>query len=51
MDNFSNEQYERFEAYRRNALPKQAVRRVSRHSRIIFVLWPDCYIERSYNKR
>lgn len=28
MDNFSNEQYERFEAYRRNALPKQAVRRV-----------------------
>lgn len=29
MDNFSPAQYERFEAYRRHALPKQAVRRVS----------------------
>ena len=28
MDNFSAEQYDRYEAYRRNALPKQAVRRV-----------------------
>ena len=28
MDNFSPEQYDRYEAYRRNALPKQAVRRV-----------------------
>lgn len=29
MDNFSPEQYERFEAYRRHALPKQAVRKVN----------------------
>lgn len=29
MDNFSSEQYDRFEAYRRHALPKQAVRKVS----------------------
>ncbi|KAJ3562036.1 hypothetical protein NP233_g9827 [Leucocoprinus birnbaumii] len=29
MDSFSGEQYERFEAYRRHALPKQAVRKVS----------------------
>lgn len=29
MDNFSPEQYDRFEAYRRHALPKQAVRKVS----------------------
>ena len=29
MDNFTPEQYERFEAYRRHALPKQAVRKVS----------------------
>ncbi|KAI0740172.1 hTAFII28-like protein conserved region-domain-containing protein [Earliella scabrosa] len=28
MDNFSPAQYERFEAYRRHALPKQAVRKV-----------------------
>jgi hTAFII28-like protein conserved region len=28
MDNFTPEQYERFEAYRRHALPKQAVRKV-----------------------
>lgn len=28
MDNFTPEQYDRYEAYRRNALPKQAVRRV-----------------------
>lgn len=28
MDNFSPEQYDRYEAYRRNALPKQGVRRV-----------------------
>ncbi|KAH8104324.1 TAFII28-domain-containing protein [Phellopilus nigrolimitatus] len=28
MDNFSAEQYDRYEAYRRNTLPKQAVRRV-----------------------
>lgn len=28
MDNFSPEQYDRFEAYRRHALPKQAVRKV-----------------------
>ena len=28
MDNFSPAQYDRFEAYRRHALPKQAVRRV-----------------------
>ncbi|THH06238.1 hypothetical protein EW145_g4228 [Phellinidium pouzarii] len=28
MDNFSAEQYDRYESYRRNALPKQAVRRV-----------------------
>lgn len=28
MDNFSASQYERFEAYRRHALPKQAVRKV-----------------------
>ncbi|KAF5369534.1 hypothetical protein D9758_002793 [Tetrapyrgos nigripes] len=28
MDNLSNEQYDRFEAYRRHALPKQAVRKV-----------------------
>jgi len=28
MDNFSSEQYDRFEAYRRHALPKQAVRKV-----------------------
>lgn len=29
MDSFTPEQYERFEAYRRHALPKQAVRKVS----------------------
>jgi transcription initiation factor TFIID subunit 11 len=29
MDNFTPEQYERFEAYRRHALPKQAVRKVN----------------------
>lgn len=28
MDNFSHGQYDRFEAYRRHALPKQAVRKV-----------------------
>lgn len=28
MDNFNPEQYDRFEAYRRHALPKQAVRKV-----------------------
>jgi len=28
MDNFSHAQYDRFEAYRRHALPKQAVRKV-----------------------
>ncbi|KAG5644798.1 hypothetical protein DXG03_007620 [Asterophora parasitica] len=28
MDNFSDDQYDRFEAYRRHALPKQAVRKV-----------------------
>lgn len=28
MDNFTPDQYERFEAYRRHALPKQAVRKV-----------------------
>lgn len=28
MDNFSADQYERFEAYRRHALPKGAVRKV-----------------------
>ena len=28
MDNFTPDQYDRYEAYRRNALPKQAVRRV-----------------------
>ncbi|THV03911.1 TAFII28-domain-containing protein [Dendrothele bispora CBS 962.96] len=28
MDNLSSDQYERFEAYRRHALPKQAVRKV-----------------------
>ena len=28
MDNFSPQQYDRFEAYRRHALPKQAVRKV-----------------------
>ena len=28
MDNFSPAQYDRFEAYRRHALPKQAVRKV-----------------------
>ena len=31
MDNFSAAQYDRFEAYRRHALPKQAVRRVRQH--------------------
>ena len=29
MDNLSPAQYDRFEAYRRHALPKQAVRKVS----------------------
>lgn len=29
MDNFSPAQYDRFEAYRRHALPKQAVRKVN----------------------
>lgn len=29
MDNFSPDQYDRFEAYRRHALPKQAVRKVA----------------------
>ncbi|KAI0048156.1 TAFII28-domain-containing protein, partial [Auriscalpium vulgare] len=29
MDNFSPAQYDRFEAYRRHALPKQAVRKAS----------------------
>lgn len=28
MDNFTPAQYDRFEAYRRHALPKQAVRKV-----------------------
>ncbi|KIM87787.1 hypothetical protein PILCRDRAFT_814506 [Piloderma croceum F 1598] len=32
MDNFSPEQYDRFEAYRRHALPKQAVRKVIQQS-------------------
>jgi transcription initiation factor TFIID subunit 11 len=32
MDNFSPAQYERFEAYRRHALPKQAVRKVIQQS-------------------
>lgn len=35
MDNFSPEQYDRYEAYRRNALPKQGVRRVS------YAVWPN----------
>jgi len=29
MDNLSPAQYDRFEAYRRHALPKQAVRKVN----------------------
>jgi hTAFII28-like protein conserved region len=28
MDNFTPEQFERYEAYRRSALPKQSVRKV-----------------------
>ncbi|PCH34653.1 TAFII28-domain-containing protein [Wolfiporia cocos MD-104 SS10] len=32
MDNFSNAQYDRFEAYRRHALPKSAVRKVIQQS-------------------
>jgi len=32
MDNFSPAQYDRFEAYRRHALPKQAVRKVIQQS-------------------
>jgi transcription initiation factor TFIID subunit 11 len=32
MDNFTPKQYERFEAYRRHALPKQAVRKVIQQS-------------------
>ncbi|KIY44682.1 TAFII28-domain-containing protein [Fistulina hepatica ATCC 64428] len=32
MDNLSPEQYDRFEAYRRHALPKQAVRKVIQQS-------------------
>ncbi|TCD70380.1 hypothetical protein EIP91_003733 [Steccherinum ochraceum] len=32
MDNFSGGQYDRFEAYRRHALPKQAVRKVIQQS-------------------
>ena len=38
MDNFSPAQYDRFEAYRRHALPKQAVRRVglATHTRFFF---------------
>lgn len=35
MDNFTPDQYDRYEAYRRNALPKQAVRRVLH----IYLLW------------
>lgn len=31
MDNFTSAQYDRFEAYRRHALPKQAVRKVRIH--------------------
>jgi len=37
MDNLSPAQYDRFEAYRRHALPKQAVRKVSYITQ--FSLW------------
>lgn len=36
MDNFTPEQYERFEAYRRHALPKQAVRKVMVEHSLIY---------------
>ena len=39
MDNFSAAQYDRFEAYRRHALPKQAVRKVCLFPYRIF--YPD----------
>lgn len=42
MDNFSPAQYERFEAYRRHALPKQAVRKVP-----ILSATPVCDADRS----
>jgi hypothetical protein len=40
MDNFTPEQYDRYEAYRRNALPKQAVRKV-----VSFSIFPIQYTD------
>lgn len=42
MDNFSPEQYDRYEAYRRNALPKQAVRRVRLRITVLLLLVTFC---------
>lgn len=56
MDSFTPEQYERFEAYRRHALPKQAVRKVHMsdyirpqrdHTQYLVALWRK---RRSFNR-
>lgn len=39
MENFSPAQYERFEAYRRHALPKQAVRKVRGQTLAVGLFW------------
>jgi hypothetical protein len=51
MDNFSPSQYDRFEAYRRHALPKQAVRKVSRLFTYPLCCYPNLnLVPRSFNK-
>ncbi|KAL5501023.1 TAF11 [Sanghuangporus vaninii] len=50
MDNFSPDQYDRYEAYRRNALPKQAVRRVIQQSLGAQVSAPVAQIVAGFSK-
>ena len=48
MDNFSPAQYDRFEAYRRHALPKQAVRKVCRLFTFVAIQKSE-YLPRLFN--
>ena len=49
MDNFSPAQYERFEAYRRHALPKQAVRKVCRLFSYSLCFYPNLNLFLGYS--
>ncbi|KAJ7935294.1 hTAFII28-like protein conserved region-domain-containing protein [Mycena leptocephala] len=50
MDNFTPLQYERFEAYRRHALPKQAVRKVIQQALNMQVSLPVAQIVAGFSK-